>query len=288
VTRVEAGRAGLERNAVISAMEKANGYDLVCLSGVQDAGVLRAAVEQCEKRRAFLLIDLSAECDTAQEAKRWLSIHGELRHPNVAAYLPWVTPAAAGRGSRAIPPSGAMAGIIARTDRSHGVWRAPAGPQAELRGVTGLQSTLTDGEIEALTALGVNALRTLPDGRLVVWGARTLSADPEWRYVPVRRLFLFLEESISEGTEWAIFEPNEAPLWQALRAHTTAFMHSLFQQGAFQGASPQEAYFVKCGADTTTGADQQQGVCNIVVGFAPLRPAEFSILRIRQKTAAAG
>ena len=287
VARVEAGRAGPAEGAVVSSLEQVEGYDLLCLPGVADRGALRAAVKHCEKRRAILLLDLPAECDTAKQAEAWLAAHEEFRQPNVAAYLPWVQPTDAGRRPRSIPASGAIAGIIARTDRERGVWKAPAGPDAELRGVGALARSLSAAKSEALTELGVNPLRALPDGRVVAWGARTLATAPEWRYLPIRRLFLFLEESLSEGTEWAVFEPNDEPLWQKLRSSVGAFMQDLYRQGAFQGTTPGEAYFVKCGSDTTSQSDIQQGLCTIVVGFAPLKPAEFVIIRIEQKTAEA-
>ena len=179
-----------------------------------------------------------------------------------------------------------MAGVIASTDQSQGVWKAPAGVDAELAGVSGLAHKPNDVEVKEFTDLGINTIRTFADGRIVLWGARTMSADPEWRYVPVRRLALFLEESIDEGTQWAVFEPNGEPLWLALRASTNSFLHGLFQQGAFQGAKPEAAYFVKCGRDTTTIADIEKQRCNIVVGFAPLKPAEFNILRIERSVGA--
>jgi len=179
-----------------------------------------------------------------------------------------------------------VAGVLARTDVQRGVWKAPAGQDATTRGARALTVQLTDGEQGRLNPLGINCLRTLPLLGSVVWGARTLrGADrlaSEWKYVSVRRLALFLEESLFRGLRWVVFEPNDEPLWAQIRLNVGAFLHNLFRQGAFQGTSPREAYFVKCDAETTTQNDRDRGIVNVVVGFAPLKPAEFVILKIQQ------
>jgi len=184
------------------------------------------------------------------------------------------------------PPSAAVAGIYARTDATRGVWKAPAGQDATLTGVQALPVTLTDGENGQLNPLGVNCLRTFPIIGSVVWGARTIDgADrlaSEWKYVPIRRLALNIEESLYRGTQWVVFEPNDEPLWAQIRLNVGAFMQNLFRQGAFQGRSAREAYFVKCDGETTTQNDRDLGIVNILVGFAPLKPAEFVIIRIQQ------
>jgi uncharacterized protein len=183
-------------------------------------------------------------------------------------------------------PSGAVAGLCARTDASRGVWKAPAGTEARLSGVQGLEYGLTDAENGVLNPLGLNCIRTLPIFGTVSWGARTLlGADvraSEWKYVPVRRLALMIEESLYRGTQWAVFEPNDERLWSQIRLNLTSFMHNLYRQGAFQGTSPRDAYLVKCDSETTTQADINLGIVNVLVGFAPLRPAEFVIISIRQ------
>jgi phage tail sheath protein FI len=183
-------------------------------------------------------------------------------------------------------PCGAVAGIFARTDSQRGVFKAPAGLDATLNGVRGLTVKLTDGEQGQLNPLGVNCLRSFPVIGNVVWGARTLEgADllaSEWKYVPVRRVALFIEESLYRGTQFAVFEPNDEPLWAQLRLNVGAFMQNLFRQGAFQGASARDAYFVKVDKDTTTQNDIDLGIVNILVGFAPLKPAEFVIIKIQQ------
>ena len=288
VVRAETGKGGVGERAVASALGRAKDFNIVCLPGVEDPGALRAAAQHCQERGATFLPDLPEACDTAAEADRWLSAHPGIRQSNVAAYVPWINIYSTSRRPRAVPPSGAIAGIIARTDIERGVWKAPAGTEAEVRGAVGLTAKLNADETDALTQLSVNTLRALPDGRVVVWGARTLSEDTEWRYVPVRRLSVFLEESISEGTRWVVFEPNDEPLWAKLRSCIGTFMQGLFSQGAFQGSKASDAYFVKCDRSTMTNADIQGGVCNVLVGFAPLKPAEFVVLRIQQKTAGKG
>jgi phage tail sheath protein FI len=183
--------------------------------------------------------------------------------------------------------SGAIAGVYARTDEQEGVWSSPAGTDKNLIGVAGLATNVTNADTGQLNPRGINVLRTFPTRGSVVWGARTMhGADTlasEWKYVPVRRTALFLEESIDRGTRWTTFEPNDEPLWAELRLHVGSFMHDLFRRGAFQGQSPRDAYFVKCDSSTTTQSDIDNGLVNIVVGFAPLKPAEFVILRIGQR-----
>jgi phage tail sheath protein FI len=166
------------------------------------------------------------------------------------------------------------------------VWKAPAGTDAVLRGVQALDVVLTDPENGVLNPLGMNCLRNLPAFGPVAWGARTLRGSDqlasEWKYIPVRRLALFLEESLYRGTQWVVFEPNDEPLWAQIRLNVGAFMNNLFRQGAFQGRTPREAYLVKCDAESTTQNDINLGIVNIIVGFAPLKPAEFVIIKIQQ------
>jgi phage tail sheath protein FI len=175
---------------------------------------------------------------------------------------------------------------MARTDTQRGVWKAPAGIDAGLTGTQALDVNLTDRENGLLNPLGINCLRSFPVVGRVVWGSRTLrGADilaDEYKYIPVRRLALFIEESLFRGTQWVVFEPNDEPLWAQIRLNVGAFMQNLFRQGAFQGQSPRDAYFVKCDKETTTQNDINLGIVNIVVGFAPLKPAEFVIIKIQQ------
>jgi phage tail sheath protein FI len=180
---------------------------------------------------------------------------------------------------------------MARTDATRGVWKAPAGVDAGVMGASGLAHPMSEGESEQLNPLGINCLRTFPQVGSVVWGARTLrganALADEYKYVPVRRLALFIEESLVRGTQWVVFEPNDERLWSQIRTSLGAFMQDLFRQGAFQGRTPREAYFVVCDAETTTQYDIDRGIVNIVVGFAPLKPTEFVVIGIQQKTAEA-
>jgi Bacteriophage tail sheath protein len=185
-----------------------------------------------------------------------------------------------------VAPSPFAAGIWARTDGTRGVWKAPAGVEASVRGVAGLEFTIEDGDQDQLNPEGVNCLRKLPSFGAVIWGTRTLStkANPEWRYVPVRRTAIYIESSIYNGIQWAVFEPNDHRLWSSLRANIGAFMDGLFRAGAFQGQKASDAYFVRCGlGDTMTQDDIDRGMVIAIVGFAPLKPAEFVIVRIQQK-----
>jgi phage tail sheath protein FI len=205
-----------------------------------------------------------------------------------AIYYPWVQlpdPLKGGR-LRSFPPSGIIAGLCARTDTTRGVWKAPAGIDANLIGVQGLDYTMTDNENGTLNPHGINCLRAFPVYGIVCWGARTVSGDDqiasEYKYVPIRRFALFIEESLYRGLKWVVFEPNDEPLWAQIRLNVGAFMHNLFRQGAFQGKTPREAYLVKCDSETTTQNDIDLGIVNILVAFAPLKPAEFVIIKIQQ------
>ncbi|HNC95647.1 MAG TPA: phage tail sheath subtilisin-like domain-containing protein [Myxococcota bacterium] len=205
----------------------------------------------------------------------------------VAGYWPFVRiadPVVSGAGLF-VPPSGFVAGLYARTDARRGVWKAPAGTDGQVLGVLGLEFKLLDAQQDRLNPRGINGLRQLPGAGAVVWGARTTQPDSEWRYVPVRRTAIFLAESIRTSIQWAVFEPNSPTLWQALRVTVEAFMSGLHRQGAFASPAASEAYFVRCDATTTTEADRLAGIVNVVVAFAPLRPAEFVVVKLSQKTA---
>jgi phage tail sheath protein FI len=236
----------------------------------------------------MLLIDVPEATNDLERAQAWLTANETLRHRNAAVYFPRVRvpdPLNANR-PRPLGASGTIAGLYARTDSARGVWKAPAGTDARLRNVDSLDYLLTDLQNGVLNPLGVNCLRTFPVYGTVAWGSRTLEgADAlasDFKYVPVRRFTLFLEESLYRGTKWVVFEPNDEPLWAQIRLNLGAFMQGLFRQGAFQGTTPREAYFVKCDRETTTQDDINRGVVNVVVGFAPLKPAEFVIIRIQQ------
>ena len=175
---------------------------------------------------------------------------------------------------------------MATTDGQRGVWKAPAGVDAAFTGVQALSVNLDDNANGQLNPLGINCLRNFPIYGRIAWGARTLrGADAlgdEYKYIPVRRLALYIEETLYRSTQWVVFEPNDTPLWAQIRLNVGAFMQTLFRQGAFQGSTPQDAYFVLCDATTNPQATINLGIVNIVVGFAPLKPAEFVVITIQQ------
>lgn len=240
---------------------------------------------RCQARRAFLLMDAPATWGDAQTASTGVNaLRVGLVKDHAAIFFPRITIDDNGL-QKNIGPSGAIAGLCARIDATRGVWKAPAGTEADLRGIIGLEQKFSDGENGILNPRAVNTIRIFPNG-IVNWGARTMDGDDdfasEYKYIPIRRLALFIEESLYRGLKWVVFEPNDEPLWGQIRLNVGAFMHNLFRQGAFQGATPRDAYFVKCDKDTTTQNDRNLGIVNIVVGFAPLKPAEFVILHLQQ------
>jgi phage tail sheath protein FI len=212
-----------------------------------------------------------------------------LRDGNAAIFFPYVQVSSPvkGMGDLWIPPGGAIAGIIARIDESRGVWKAPAGVNADLINNPKLRLSINDQENELLSQKGINALRHFPNIGSVIWGARTLIGDDkhnsEWKYIPVRRTALFIEASLQRGLRWVVFEPNAEPLWAQIRTNVSNFMNGLFRKGAFAGTTPDEAFFVKCDDETITAIDITQGNINLLVGFAPLKPAEFIILKFHFK-----
>jgi len=249
--------------------------------------VWAAAYDVCARRRAMLMVDPPPGVDDAERALDWINGLG-VKGPNAVAHFPRVRilDPTDDFQPRTVAPSGTLAGLYARTDAERGVWKAPAGVEARLRGLSSLVERLTDAENGTLNPLGLNCLRTFPVIGTVNWGARTTDgADvlaSQWKYVPVRRLALFIEESVFRGTQWAVFEPNDEPLWSQLRINLTSFMQDLFRKGAFAGSTPREAYLVKCDTETTTRDDVDRGIVNVLVGFAPLKPAEFVVIRIQQ------
>ena len=289
---------GSETNKTgIFALAGADLFNLLCIppySPTQDveSSVWSAAASYCERRRAMLLVDPPATWTTKDAAKGDGSSTGVAalgtNSKNAAVFFPRLRQPNPLRDGQleSFAPCGAVAGVIARTDAQRGVWKAPAGLEASLVGVPQLSVPLTDAENGELNPLGINCLRAMPAAGRIIWGARTLQGDDrlasEWKYIPVRRLALFLEESLFRGTHWVVFEPNDEPLWSQIRLNLGAFMHGLFRQGAFQGKTPAEAYFVKCDKETTTQDDINRGVVNIVVGFAPLKPAEFVVIKLQQ------
>jgi phage tail sheath protein FI len=272
----------------IYALESVDLFNILCLPGVSDAGILMDSDSYCQERRAFMIVDAPDSVTTPEQMVTTATGTGLPKSDHAAVYYPWLKtadPLNGGR-TRTTAPSGSIAGLYARTDSTRGVWKAPAGTEATLSGAQGVEYTLTNPENGTLNPLGVNCVRTFPVFGTIAWGARTLrGADQmasEYKYVPVRRLALFIEESLYRGTQWVVFEPNDEPLWAQIRLNVGAFMQNLFRQGAFQGSTPREAYFVKCDGETTTQNDINLGIVNILVGFAPLKPAEFVIIKLQQ------
>ena len=245
----------------------------------------------CEENRAMLIVDApnNWKVDNVDSAAPTnLGHFSAISRKNAAIYFPRLKLADTLQEGRldTFAPCGVMAGLMSRIDATRGVWKAPAGTEANLKGVVGLGIELTDQENGILNPKGINCFRNFPGIGIVSWGGRTMEGQDilasEWKYVPIRRLALYIEESLFRGTKWVVFEPNDEPLWAKIRLNVGAFMMRLFRDGAFQGSTPDKAFFVKCDAETTPQADRDLGIVNIVVGFAPLKPAEFVIIKIQQ------
>jgi phage tail sheath protein FI len=281
------------------ALAQADLFNILCIPPYHaptdpldfDVNLVSAAAAYCEKRRAMLVVDPPKDWTDKSKAVTGFNNDPDevgTRSRNAALYFPRLRQPNPLHDNQmeTFAPCGAVAGIFARTDAQRGVWKAPAGLDAALVGVPSLSVSLTDNENGELNPLGVNCLRSFQAAGRVVWGARTLRGSDqladEYKYVPVRRTALYIEESLYRGLKWVVFEPNDEPLWAQIRLNVGAFMHNLFRQGAFQGTSPRDAYFVKCDKETTTQNDINLGIVNIVVGFAPLKPAEFVVIKLQQ------
>lgn len=288
------------------ALDSVDIFNMLCLPAIApiaDADALKviadAAADYCRSRRAMYIMDPPDSWINEWIAGPSTAIGKisadvtKLRNASssyTAAYFPrLVEPNPLHKSQfETFAASGAIAAIFARTDVTRGVWKAPAGLEAIFSGVSQFSNAIINAENGKLNEIGVNCLRTFPLAGNVVWGSRTMDGadvlESDFKYVPVRRLTLYLEESLFRGTQWVVFEPNDEPLWSQIRLNVGAFMHELFRKGAFQGATPQQAYFVQCDHQTTTQNDINSGIVNILVGFAPLKPAEFVILQIQQMT----
>jgi phage tail sheath protein FI len=301
------------------ALDKITDVNLIAIPGQGDVATVNAGVEYCKNERplqdCFFIGDMGsitadgtptgatsvvlARRDDATPTVNTIASARAFATSGVggtaldrsagdfgAIYFPWVyapDPIGAGRNPRILlPPSAFLAGIYARIDNSRGVFKAPAGTEAGVAGVLGPFVATSDTEQDELNPVMVNVLRTVPGSGLVVWGTRTFASDASWRYIPVRRMAIFLRTSIYNGIQWAVFEPNDEPLWASLRLNIRAFMMTQFRAGAFQGATPDDAFFVRCDSSTTAQTDIDNGVVNILVGFAPLKPAEFVVLKLSQ------
>jgi phage tail sheath protein FI len=280
-----------------SSLEKVSIFNLMVLPGVTSNTVLSEALIFSEKKRAILNKDPPpppGDDTTGGAYFQLVEDHintNAPRAPNSALYFPYIKSNDPETGETIeLPPAGAVTGIFARTDLNRGVWKAPAGLETTILGTSGVvpAGEMSDQRQGTLNQIAVNCLRSFPGVGTVVFGARTsVGADAntsqqQWKYVPVRRMTLFLEQTLYNNLGWVVFEPNDEPLWTAIRNSIEAFMLGLFRQGAFQGSKPSEAFQVKCDNQTTTQADIDNGIVNIVVAFAPLKPAEFVIIKIAQ------
>jgi len=273
--------------SVGSPLDVIQDVNIICIpAGTPD--VVSQGVNYCTQRMdCFFIGDVRQDDDTVSEVREFLNSL-PVKNSYGAVYYPWLKmtdPTGKSPEPIAVPPSGFVAGMYARIDTRRGIFKAPAGTEANIGGATGLVTETTDVEQDSLNPFGINVIRSFPASGIVVWGARTLAtrSDPEYRYIPVRRTAIFLEQSIYNGIQWAVFEPNDEDLWASLRLNITSFMMLQFRAGAFQGSSPADAFFVKVDKETTTQADIDAGVVNILVGFAPLKPAEFVVLKLTQK-----
>jgi phage tail sheath protein FI len=286
VAPVTAARPGAVRRA-IEAMDR----DVTLVAVVSDppapADVIAGAAQAMARRRAMLLVE--GPWADADEAIRAMTADPAgavgATGADVAVFWPRVRRIAEDGTEADACALGAIAGVIARTDGARGVSRSPAGPDAVLRGTRRPVATATPAQQEELNGLGVNLVREFARYGTVLWGARTLSADPEWRYVPVRRTFLFLEESIDRGLGWVVFEPNGESLWALVRRSVEAFLLGLFRDGALAGTKPEHAFFVRCDGSTMAQSDIESGRLVCMVGVALSRPAEFVVFRIARRTA---
>jgi len=243
---------------------------------VPNAATVMAA--HCEQRKDRMCI-LHSPQPAIPSSTHQVPVHSSY----AAYYYPWLTVTTLdGVSTATIPPSGHVAGVYVRTDTQSGVWKAPAG--VPLLGVTALSQAINEPESELLNSQGINVLRSFPAQGFLVWGARTTSPDPDWRYVNVRRLLIFLEQSINKGLQWAVFEPNGPALWATVRSTVENFLFNVWKSGALQGQTPAEAIFVRCDQTTMTQSDLDTGRLILLVGVAPVRPAEFLILRITIQT----
>ena len=284
--------------AALKMLDRLEDVSLLCIPGA-DAATAAAGIHYVAQRPLgdlFYIVDspkptTSAASDAIIEVKSFLAALADTSS-SAGLYFPWVEvpdPCSTVSGATCLaPPSGMVAGLFARTDSSRGVWKAPAGSEASLLGCVGLACEISDAEQEELNPLGINCIRQFAASGIVVWGARTLAtmSNPEFRYVPVRRFANFLKVSLFCGTQWVVFEPNDEPLWSAIRFQLNAFMTSLFRAGALEGEKPEDAFFVRCDRDNNVQATIDQGQVHILVAFAPLKPSEFVVLHIQQQRSA--
>jgi uncharacterized protein len=278
-----------------SSLDKVPIFNLLLVPGVADNGIWSEALAFCERKLAFVIMDPPAQDSSDGAGSAHLPLIGDdidllvPKSSNGALYFPYIESDDPLTGNTLnLPPSGSVAGIFATTDQNRGVWKAPAGYETAILNTTGVVPTgnMTDMRQGTLNPKGANCLRDFTGVGTVVFGARTLVTEnvafQQWWYVPVRRMALYLEQTLKNNLTWVVFEPNAEPLWVAIRSSIESFMLSLFNQGAFQGTTPSQAFQVLCDSSTTTQQDIDNGIVNIIVAFAPLKPAEFVIISIAQ------
>ncbi len=261
----------------LHALEDVEAVALVCAPGQTDPAIQDALLTHCEKMRyRFAVMDAPELIESGGVDK--LSKPRDSKYG--AYYFPWIEIYDPIQGNIFVPPSGHMAGIYARSDAERGVHKAPA--NEIVRGALGLKYTVTKGEQDLLNPKGINCIREFSNRGIRVWGARTISSDPEWRYINVRRLFNMVEQSIENGTQWVVFEPNDQTLWKRVTRNISAFLLRVWRDGALFGEQPEQAFYVKCDDETNPPEviDAGQMVCEI--GMCPTKPAEFVIFRIGQ------
>lgn len=268
-------------------------YNILCLpittkySSDEASVLINAGLQACAQSMAFMILDPPSSVKTVGDVTTWSSPYRNAINISGAVYFPRLTisdPLNEYR-PREVGPSGTVAGVYARTDVARGVWKAPAGIQAVIQSAN-LVAKLTDTDSGTLNPLGINVLRSFPVYGNIVWGARTLAGadllESDFKYIPVRRLTSYIEQSLVSNLKWVVFEPNDDATWAQIRQQVGSFLAGLYAQGAFFGTTPDKAYFVQCDGTTTTQTDIDNGIVNIIVGFAPLKPAEFVILQIEQ------
>lgn len=274
--------------AALPLLDTIDDVSLIAIPGIGSEAIVGAGMNYCANRSlsdCFFIGDMRQDNDTVAEAEIFAAAVSP-KNSYGAVYIPWVKmldPTGVLPEPILVPPSGFVAGLYAKTDAQRGVWKAPAGVNVGLGGAVGLAVNFTDVQQGNLNDKNINGIRQFASSGIILWGARTMSADPEWKYIPVRRMAIFLRVSIYRGIQFAVFEPNDEPLWSQLRLNIGSFMTGLFRRGAFQGATPSQAFFVKCDGETTTQDDINLGIVNVLVGFAPLKPAEFVVVKISQK-----
>ncbi|GIV97440.1 MAG: tail protein [Herpetosiphonaceae bacterium] len=281
------GLEAVEEITMVCVPDLMSGYLSGQLSREDVKAVQLAVIAHCEKMKdRFAILDCLPDLKP-QEVNDWRMKEAGYDTQFAALYYPWIwvaNPLANGGGPSAIkiPPSGHIAGVYARVDNERGIHKAPA--NEIIRGVLRLETTVTKGEQDILNPNGINCIRSFPGRGIRIWGARTLSSDASWRYINVRRLFSWIEESVYDGTQWVVFEPNDMDLWERVKRTITGFLTNVWRTGALFGATPAEAFFVKCDAELNPPSVRDAGMLICEVGIAPVKPAEFVVFRFSQMT----